>query len=232
MGSIASRTECVAVIAASAHEVEVTHAEPTAIGGVVEVGEAHAVTEFVAETANALDGTTGSNLIAASIGVDGHSIECQLAACAFFQRVHVGPDSRCGTTVGLTLAGIEHKHLVYLTVAIPVVVSKVHFAVCLLACFFDHLFGIHVVALAVVLSVVALIVLHGVRTYYVEIELELACTLILEVVGHRASERAFAVSLLIHDSLVFHVSELCQDHNALLRSEIVGTVAHAHLLPR
>ena len=202
VGCITSGKEGRTIVAARAHQVEIAHAEPAAVVGVVEIGESHAVAELMAEASDALDGTIGIDLVAAGVCVDHHAVERNGTAGSFLQCVHVGPDGVGSTAVGLALAGIEHEHLVHLAVAVPVVVGEVHFGICLLTGFFDHRFGTHVVALGVVGAIVFLVVAHGVGAHHVEVEFELSGALLLEVVGHRPPERALVVAGFVHDALV------------------------------
>ena len=132
IAGVAAGLIAAAIVGAVVHEVPHKHAHTVAVGaGVVEVGIAQTVAELMAHGADTAYVALAVELGTAGIGVDGHAVELQLAGAVavLLGRVEVvlmGPDGVGSTTVGLAHAGIDHIHLVYIAVIVPVVVGEVH----------------------------------------------------------------------------------------------------------
>ena len=233
----ARRAETIAIVATPVHERPAAHAEISLIRNVIHVGQAKAVRELMADGADAVDGVVDA-LVGHGVCVDECAIQLQhLAEIAFLQVPFMGPNGGRIASAGLSPPGIDAHHLVYLAVAIPVIVVEVHQAVHGLTCRSHHLARAGIVAsfIASVLTVVLVIFGHLNRTHHIEDEVELAITLLLEIVVDRATETALAISCLVADAGIAQrvvggqellVGKLHQDDEPFLLTLIVHKVAN------
>ena len=141
----------VTVITAGIHDVPAVGGQRffivRAVLGVIEIRQAHHMTELMAQRSDAAEGLVVSQLIRAGVVIDifashdtlrfgvSAAIFGTVLAVLIAVRVRLArrsnipvmrPYSVRRTAVGLTLAGIDHEHLIHLSVVIPVVVGKVH----------------------------------------------------------------------------------------------------------
>ena len=138
IGGITHGSVSVVQIAAVIHDVPVAHAVIIAAIGGIEVRQAQAVTELVAECADAVYLVVGVKqslkLVEHRISVDGHAVELEgtrRAAAPFIGFLHVplaGPNALGHRTPCLRFAhaSIEHDHHVNVAVTVVVILGEVH----------------------------------------------------------------------------------------------------------
>ena len=163
--------------------------------------------ELVAHGADAGNIAIAIELGAAGIGIDFHAVEglCSATVSIILSRGKgplVGPDGGAGSTVGLSLVGIDDIDLIDLAVAVPVIVGEVDVVVDKFQGLDDHLGGIFVVALSVVSAIVGLGLGYSHRSDDIEREFELPLALSVEVVVHGAFEVAVGEVFLVGDALI------------------------------
>ena len=230
VGRVACGAVAVAVVIAAAHQVPRPHAVVAALRAVVvdvvQVSEAQAVGELMADGADALGQRGGAHLVGA--GIDRHRVAVVGGQGGTELRLmwpyRVGVAAR-----GLTPAGVQHINFLHLLVAVPVVgaeidvgsVGRTHGSR-------DHSLRIGVAAVGVVGSVGG-VGAEGIGTHHVEREVELAVALLREVVVDAADELPLAEALLVGHALVvghrvglleLHVGELHEDDESFLLSRI------------
>ena len=139
------------------------------------------------------------------------------------------PYRRFSTAISLTLSCIKHEHLVYFTIAIPIVFGEINaLSRCPLTSLSYHLTGAKVVAsISIISSIIGTWVLQLTDTYNIKVEFELTCTLRLEVILHAAFESIVGIVLSIGylvvqstvvTTLKLGVGKLSQDDQSLLRA--------------
>ena len=143
------------------------------------------------------------------------------------------PNGVGASSVSLALAGIDDIHLIYISVAIPVIVGKVDDIVHTFACFYNHFSRPQVIVSIVVCTIVGLVVFKLYWTYNVEIEDEVAVALGSKIVAYATFEIplrvAFFVSNVVECSLwiccgEFYVCIFDKDDDTLLRTVIAPVV--------
>ena len=189
VSSIAHRTEAIAAVGATRHEVEVAHTKKSVVVDVVEVWESQAVGELMAECADAVNLARGGQFISTGIDVDDNTVNRQWQSC-LLQSPHVGPDVVRNISIGLTLACIEHEDLVHLAVAVPIIVGEVDISIGGPANFGNHLLGMHIVTILIVLTVVLVVFLGNIGTHNIKHQFKQSCRLVAEIVGD-AAPKAF-----------------------------------------
>ena len=102
------------------------------------------------------------------------------------------------------MTGIKHEDLVRFAVAVPVVVLEVDCGIGQLTCFRYHFLGMIVITVQVVSTIIGIVFRHRHRADDIYVEIELAVTLVMEVVAHAATEteRGIGIVLSVHDLLV------------------------------
>ena len=138
------------------------------------------------------------------------------------------PYRRCSTAISLTLSSIKHKHLVYFTIAIPIVLREIDaLSGCPQTSLSYHLASMKVVASISISSIIGTWVLQWTDTYDIKVEFELSSTLRLEVILHAAFESIVGIVLSIGylvvqsavvTTLKLRVGKLSQDDQSLLRA--------------
>ena len=131
------------------------------------------------------------------------------------------PDGVDATTVGFAFPGIDHKDFVDESVAVPVVVGKVHLRIGSHTHLRHHLLGTQVIAIAVIFAVVFITMFQSIGAYHVEDHVEQAAALIAEIVSDAAYEFPFVVAYGVEDVIVFlpivgRLAELRQDDQSVL----------------
>ena len=176
--------------------------------------------ELVANGADSVDFPTrgfarviivvGLKFVATSVGVDGDAVEFDGARTIVVeifrrcQRPFVRPYRVIVAAVGLTCTCVEHKHLIDLTVAVPVVVLEIHFVVGHLTSLRHHFRRMQVFSLfrVGISAVIGPLVLQRVGTDHVECQIEKSFALSEEIVVDRADELTFAEAFFVGNSLV------------------------------
>ena len=177
VGGIAGGGVAVFVIAAVVHDAPDAHAEVLGVvGRVVEVGQAEAVAELVADGADAVErgAAVAMQLVAAGISVDLDAVELQRRSRGVGQRPLMGPDGVDAAALSFAIAGVDDVAEVDDAVAIGVVVLEVDVLVALLQHLGDEVAGMFVIALAVVAAVVLHLLRGRVGAIDVELRGELA----------------------------------------------------------
>ena len=138
------------------------------------------------------------------------------------------PYRRFSTAISLTLSSIKHKHLVYFTIAIPIVFGEINtLSSCPLTSLSYHLASVKVIAMRIISSIIGTWVLQLTNTYDIKVEFELSSTLCLEVIFHAAFESIVGIVLSIGylvvqstvvTTLKLGVGKLSQDDQSLLRA--------------
>ena len=142
------------------------------------------------------------------------------------------PYRRYSTAISLTLSSIKHKHLVYFTIAIPIVFGEINaLSGCPLTSLSYHLTSTKVNSVfanrSIISSIIGTWVLQLTNTYDIKVEFELSSTLCLEVIFHAAFESFVGIVLSIGylvvqstvvTTLKLGVGKLSQDDQSLLRA--------------
>ncbi len=216
VGGVVGGLEAVAVVGTHIHQVVFLHTVVAAVGGVIHIGETHAVGELMADGADAGYLIGVRDLIGAGIHVD-FVAALTVFQAGIIQRIHMGPNGVLIFAVGLTVAGIQHEDFLDLLVAIPVVGREVGGVADGIEGVNNHLLGILVVASAVVGAIVGIFLGKGNGAGDVEAEVKLAVALRAEVVAHAALEVAFVEVKLIGKAVV---ERLGVGHGELLVAEL------------
>ena len=159
---IACRTIAIVVVRTAIHKVPLEHTLTAAVVGIVEVGIAQTVTELVAHGSNTCQlSSLTIKLCSAGVCVNLHSVKCLHTASVtiylcFRKSIGMWPYCRGSATIGLTLTGIHYIHLIYISVTVPVVIGIVHLTVCQFQSLDNHRTRVHIVAFAIVLTIVGL----------------------------------------------------------------------------
>ena len=134
IGRVTRRSVAVIQVTAVVHDIPVAHAIVVAIVGGIEIRQAQAVTELVAEGADAVDCraeiAVSLQLVENGIPVNRHAVELERArgaAAPIIGFLHVplaGPHALGDRAIGLCLAhtGIEHDNDIDIAVTIVVIV--------------------------------------------------------------------------------------------------------------
>ena len=235
---ITGRLVAVVIVGTIAHQVPRAHALTATVVDVVEVGISQTVRELVTDSTHATNFAASVELGTAGIGADlqvlGHSNRtCSLAVVlGSVQIVGMRPDGFLITAVSFAHTGIDHIHLVYLAIIVPVVLLPVgHLVLGQVDGLDNHLCRTQVAAFRVVAAVIAGFMTDRHRTYDVEVELKLSAALSLEIVGHRALELTLREALLVGNtrkqlismlSLECLVLEVDQDNQSLFLARIMS----------
>ena len=127
----------------------------------------------------------------------------------------MGPHGVGRAAAGFAASGIEHKHIVYISVAVTVVFREVHRVVKHLACLDYHLLGALVVAIPVVTAIIFHVLRQGDRPEHVELRTELPQRTLFKEVHSRPR-----AAVIAEPALVEHAVEIA-----------VGVVeTHLHIL--
>ena len=149
------------------------------------------------------------------------------------------PDSVCFTAVILSVTCIDEEHLVHFSIAVPVVVGKIHFILNALTGLNHHFIGIRVVLFLAVSAVIVHSPAQQHGAHHVKVDVELAVTLRKKIVAHRARQSAFRQSNLIESFLKrglwqrsneLHVLVFHQNHQSFLLSHYRVEAAKTHLV--
>ena len=106
-------------------------------------------------------------------------------------------------TVSLAQSGIQHIHLVNVSIAVPVVLREVcAIVVCPLASFHNHLVGIGLVFVAVVCSIFGIIAFKWTHAHNIKVDIKLSVALRTEIVAYRTVERRFVIVYAVDGFLV------------------------------
>ena len=139
------------------------------------------------------------------------------------------------------MSGIKHKHLVHLTITIPIVVGKVYRITDEVEGLAHHLRRMHVIATRIVLTIIRIAFRHCDRSYYIESKIELAKTLINEIIMYRPRERRLIIMLFIKYSVIDHLRMVSlkrqiiktdKDHQSFLRTGDVASLTNRSTSPR
>ena len=210
IGRVAHRSHTVhtigiAIVAAAAHQTPVAHAVVAGIISGIKVGQAQAVRELMAESADAIEHlasvAAAAHLVEHGKAVDGHTI-ARARACAVVplraaaQFPLAGPHRVADAALRLAHAGIDHDAHIGLAVAVVVVKRPVDVVAGLVDGFAHHA-GHALVVAAGVAAIGGTGAGQRVDTVHVELRRVLAVTLVAEVL-----ENAFcATGVLSFESL-------------------------------
>ena len=160
IGCVAAGGVAAFVVAAIVHDAPGIHAEVARVACVVEVGQAEAVAEFVADGADSVDLAAGIAVELATAGVLVHlnAVELHSGACAAGELPLMGPDGVCVSVMGFAITSIDNVAEVHYAVIVRVVVAEVDIGVGQLQHIGYQLGGILVAASFIVTAVE----LHGV----------------------------------------------------------------------
>ena len=221
----------VAVVATIVHQVPYVHSEVRiALAGVIHIRQAHAMAELMTSRTDAVDVGTrlAGKFAAACIRIDTNAIQsdCPRAVAEIARRgelILVRPDGLESSPLCLAITSIDDVHLIHLAVVVPVVIGKVHRAVCQSACLGHHLGRVLVITVRVVLSVIAQLATHRDRPHDIEREIKLPIALTVEVVVNGASHVIVRISLLVEEIEIggvavghFPVGKVHQNNQSLL----------------
>ena len=185
--------------------------------------------ELMTESANTTEFATTIQLCTAGISIHSDATKGKrLTIIGIRKSKLVWPYRRFSTAISLTLSSIKHKHLVYFTIAIPIVLREIDtLSGCPLTSLSYHLAGAKVVAIRSISSIIGTWVLQLTDTYNIKVEFELSCTLRLEIILHAAFESIVGIVLSIGylvvqsavvTTLKLGVGKLSQDDQSLLRA--------------
>jgi len=137
---ITGRQITVIIVGTVVHQVPCAQSKTAFVLYVIEIGEAHAVREFMTESANACNLSVVSQLIGAGIGVDLRAMDGQRLLFSL-QTVHHRPDQ---VVIGfvviiLAISGEKHEDFFCLAVTVPVITREVNAVLYAFARLNDHL---------------------------------------------------------------------------------------------
>ena len=158
----------------------------------------------MADGANTRDGIIHSQLVTACVSIDiiaademPFTVERHTVWGDEAQLVLMRPDGVGVVAVALTLPGIEHKHLLHETVAVPVVLRPVNLTGHQVAGFDHHFPRCRINVVTAGSTIILIILRHTDRPDHVEVQLKLSVALVMEVVADATFEAAFAESPLV-----------------------------------
>ena len=217
------------VVRAVIHQVPYIHAKGASTG-VIHIGEEQAMAELMAGCTYAIHHRTrgAPEFTRTGIGVNGHTIEGQgtwtIAQLTGSSRefILMRPDSvrRCSSMLAIT--SIYHKHLIHISIIIPVIPAEIDGRYSQPDSLGHHLSGVKVITYRIVLSIIriGLAQRHGPQDIKVEGELSIALT--QEIVSDRTTAVVLGIPWCIEKCLIisgrmlkFQISELRQDDQSL-----------------
>ena len=151
------------------------------------------------------------NLVATSVGIYRLSVESQCVKSCICERILMWPDGAWLTTSRLALASIDDIHLLYLAIIVPVVFAKVNLTFDSIAGVDNHLWRIRIILITCSLTIKLIRMLELYGSYDIESEVELAVTLIEEIVVNTTNS-----------SIVIGISHLVE-HILIERLDIIRT---------
>ena len=111
------------------------------------------------------------------------------------------PDGSFVSTLGLVVASIYNKHLVDLTVAIPVVIREIHIVFCRIDCFSHHQCRPGIVGAFSNATIISHSILGSIRPYHIEVNLQFPIALTEKIVFHRSGIATIRIARLIEEAL-------------------------------
>ena len=199
------------------------------VHGVVHVGQTQAVAELMAGCAYSgkhifTNFSIAPQLTATGIGVNDGIVEFEIDAPSF-QMGLVGPEVVRTCSFSLAIACKNNKHLIDLTITVPIIVGIVDVVVSMLNGFLYQLSGALVIIILYGFAIISQLLGGCIGSHHVEVKLKLSVALGLEVVLDRSCHPKVRIAFLIEVVIKYFVGivigelevlELHQNHQTFL----------------
>ena len=194
------------VVASSRHDSPIFRCVGTAIVNIIEVHHTEAVRELVAGRTDAGQSrviTTFPSIDFLRAGIAVHFHTVKIATMSVIPNSERMRPNAVRTVAAITfgIAGIDDVEVFHLSVAVPVIVGKIHLGIHRLGGFKDHVRGVSVVAGTAVAAIVCHVGAHSHRAHHVKSRSELTVGLVSEIIGNTAVGTFIVETLLVEHAV-------------------------------